>query len=401
MAAVEVLGVSKRFKLYHERVQTLKERVIFFRRNRAYEEFWAVNQVDFEIGAGQTFGLVGANGSGKTTLLRMLAGILRPTSGEIRIEGRVAALLELGAGFHPDLTGRENVYLNGSILGLSRREIDRQFDSIVEFAGLEAFINNQVRHYSSGMYVRLGFAVAVHMDPDILLIDEVLAVGDEAFQDKCLQRIRQFQREGRTIVFVTHSVDQVREMCDRAALLDHGRLAALGSPSDVVRKYRELLVASHPPSEEELKSSGAIEIREVRLVDPEGQPSDVFSSGRPMTVEADLFVHAAIEDAVFNVNIHNNSGQHIFGTNTDWRWMRVDLDPGPARLAVEFPIIPMREGRFTLTLGVHSRDGKTIYAWRDRKTGFEVVSHSDEPGHLYLPCTFAVDGAAVRRAVAR
>lgn len=397
MAGVEVRDVSKRFKLYRERATTLKGRAL--RRDRGYEEFWALRDVSFSIEAGHTFGLIGANGSGKTTLLRLMAGIMRPTRGDIFIDGRVAALLELGAGFHPDLTGRENVYLNGSILGLPKREVERQFDAIVEFAELQQFIDNKVRHYSSGMYVRLGFAVAVHMDPAILLVDEVLAVGDEAFQDKCLQRIRRFQREGRTIVFVTHSVDQVRELCDEAALLDHGVLAALGGPAEVVRRYRELLGAAHPPSEEERTSLGTVEIRSIRLLDSEGRASEVFISGQPMTVEAELFAVSFVADPVFNVNIHDNSGQHIFGTNTDWRWMRVDLDSGPARLRVDFPALPMREGRFTLTVGVHSRDGKTIYGWKDRRTSFEVHSATDEPGRLHLPCAFSVEGAAVKREV--
>lgn len=396
-AAIELRDVSKRFKLYRERVHTLKERVIFSRRDRGYEEFWGVRGVSFEVDAGQSFGLIGANGSGKTTLLKLMAGILQPTSGQIRITGRVAALLELGAGFHPDLTGRENVYLNGSILGLSRRQIDRTFDAIVDFAELPSFIDSQVRHYSSGMYVRLGFAVAIHMDPDILLVDEVLAVGDEAFQDKCLQRIRHFQREGRTIVLVTHAVDLMREMCDEAVLLDHGVIAAAGRPSVVARTYRDLLAAEHPLSEEEVHAAGTVEIRDVALLNARGEPADEFVCGESMAVEVELFAHSFVPDPVFNVNIHDNSGQHIFGTNTDWRWLTIDLDSGPARLRIDFPMLPMREGRFTLTVGVHSRDGQTIYAWRDRRTPFAMRSGTDEPGRLFLACSFEVKGAAAKR----
>jgi ABC-type polysaccharide/polyol phosphate transport system ATPase subunit len=396
--AVEVVDVSKRFKLYKERYHTLKERLIFFGRDHGYEEFWAVRDVSFSVEEGQSFGLIGANGSGKSTLLKIMAGILRPTSGEIRVHGRVAALLELGAGFHPDLSGRENVYLNASILGFSKKQIDRIFDSIVDFAEIETFIDNQVRHYSSGMYVRLGFAVAIHMEPQILFVDEVLAVGDEKFQDKCLGRIRQFQADGGTIVLVTHAIDLVRDMCSQATLLHRGAMAASGRPSDVARAYRELLASDHGPSQEEVDSSGTVEIRDVTLMTTEGETTTSFVGGQAMAVEVELFAHEPVADPVFNVNIHDSSGQHIFGTNTDWRWLRIDLEPGPARLRIDFPMLPMREGRFTLTVGVHSRDGKTIYAWRDRRTPFEVRSGTDEPGRLFLPCRFDVEGAAVKRA---
>jgi ABC-2 type transport system ATP-binding protein len=397
--AVEIVDVSKRFKLYKERYQTLKERVIFFGRDRGYDEFWAVRDVSFEVESGQSFGLIGANGSGKTTLLKLMAGILRPTTGEIRIHGRVAALLELGAGFHPDLTGRENIYLNGSILGFSRRQMDGLFDAIVDFSGLEQFVDQQVRNYSSGMYIRLGFAVAIHMDPEILLVDEVLAVGDESFQDKCLSRIRQFQNEGRTIVLVTHAIDLVREMCTEAAVLHRGVLEARGRPSEVARTYRALLSAAHDRSREENEATGTAEIRGITLMTAEGESVNEFDCGQAMVVEVELFAKDPIDDPVFNINIHDNSGQHIFGTNTDWRWLRIDLEPGPARLRIEFPMLPMREGRFTLTVGMHSRDGETIYAWSDRRTPFQVHSTSDEPGRLWLPCRFDVEGATVRRAL--
>src|SRR5438874_7865453 len=225
-----------RFRLCHERPDSLKERVIHFRVKA--EELWALKHVSVDVAEGETLGLIGPNGSGKTTLLKIIAGILRPTEGRVTTRGRIAELLALAAGFHPELTGRENVYLNASILGLSRRETERRFDDIIAFAELEEFIDNQVKFYSSGMFVRLGFAVAVHVDPAVLLVDEVLAVGDEAFQRKCLDRVRQFQREGRTIVFVTHAVDLVRQICDEALMLDHGRIHVAGDPEEVVREFR-------------------------------------------------------------------------------------------------------------------------------------------------------------------
>ena len=227
-----------------ERPTSLKQRLLVSRSRS--EEFWALRDVSFDIADGSSLGLIGHNGSGKTTLLKCIAGILRPTAGTIRYRGRLAALLELGAGFHPDLTGRENVYLNASFLGLSRRETDRIFDDIVAFAELEDFMDNQVKFYSSGMLVRLGFAVAVHVDPEVLLIDEVLAVGDESFQRRCLDRVRRFQSEGRTIVLVTHALDVVREVCDEAVMLDHGRVHAIGTPDDVVRTLRHRLAQRRP-----------------------------------------------------------------------------------------------------------------------------------------------------------
>ena len=242
-AAIEIEAVSKRFRLYHEKFTSLKERILHGGKV-PFEDFWALRDIDLRIETGESIGLLGHNGSGKSTLLKCIAGILRPTEGEIRTAGRLAALLELGAGFQPDLSGRENIFLNASILGMKRAEIERRFDDIVGFAGDEVarMIDNQVKFYSSGMYVRLGFAVAINVDPEILLVDEVLAVGDESFQRKCLDKVTQFQREGRTIVVVTHSPDMVRQICTRAAALDHGLLVEVGEPNDVIRTFRERLM---------------------------------------------------------------------------------------------------------------------------------------------------------------
>ncbi|MCA1943329.1 MAG: ABC transporter ATP-binding protein [Yonghaparkia sp.] len=220
---VRVDGVAKRFVIRKEK--SLKERLVNFgRSNQHKDDFWALDDIGFDVAIGSSVGLLGANGSGKSTLLKVIGGIIEPTRGIVERRGRVAALLELGAGFHPDLTGRENVYLNGSILGLSRKQTDRYFDSIVDFAEVHDFIDTQVKFYSSGMYVRLAFAIAVHVDPDLLLVDEVLAVGDERFQRKCMDKITEFQQEGRTILFVSHSADQVTRVCDRTIVLSHGRV---------------------------------------------------------------------------------------------------------------------------------------------------------------------------------
>ncbi len=239
--AVEVQGVSKRFRLYHEKYTSLKERVIHAGRV-PHEDLWALRDIGFDVREGETVGILGRNGSGKSTLLKCICGVLQPTSGQVVVRGKLAGLLELGAGFQQELSGRENIYLNGSMLGLSKREVDRMFDDIVEFAELGQFIDNQVKFYSSGIYVRLGFAVAVNVDPDILVIDEVLAVGDERFQRKCMERVKRFQREGRTILFVSHSPDLVRNLCDRAVVLVDGEMIGMGPPGEAVRLFRERLL---------------------------------------------------------------------------------------------------------------------------------------------------------------
>ncbi|CAN5707216.1 MAG: ABC transporter ATP-binding protein [Ilumatobacteraceae bacterium] len=240
MEAIVVDRVSKTFRISTEPASSLKERLIR-RKRSAYEEFQALKAIDLRIEQGETIGILGHNGSGKSTLLKCIAGILTPTEGEVWARGRVASLLELGAGFHPDLTGRENVYINAAFYGMGRKRIDAIFDEIVAFAELAQFIDEPVKHYSSGMYVRLGFAVAVHLDPDVLLVDEVLAVGDEAFQVKCLSRIEQFQAEGRTIVFVTHAAETARQVCDRAIVLDHGSLIVDADPDTAIRVLRQHL----------------------------------------------------------------------------------------------------------------------------------------------------------------
>lgn len=238
--AVSVSNVSKMFRLYHERNQSLKS-AIMRRRISVHDDFWALNDVSFDVPVGSTFGLIGSNGSGKSTLLKCLSKIFFPEKGSITAYGKVAAMLEVGSGFHPELSGRENVYLNGSILGMSRKEISNKFDEIVGFSGVEQFIDQPVKNYSSGMYVRLGFAVAINVDPDILVVDEVLAVGDAEFQKKCQDKFADFRKQGRTVILVSHSMGTVEEMCDTAAWLQNGNLRAIGPSSETVAAYTKSL----------------------------------------------------------------------------------------------------------------------------------------------------------------
>lgn len=238
--AVSVDHVSKKFRLFHERNQSLKS-AIMRGRTSVHEDFWALDDVSFDVPTGSTFGLIGSNGSGKSTLLKCLARIYYPNKGAITAYGRLAALLEVGSGFHPELSGRENVFLNGSILGMSKKEVTRKFDEIVDFSGVEQFIDQPVKNYSSGMYVRLGFSVAINVDPEILVVDEVLAVGDAEFQEKCRQKFADFKEAGKTVILVSHAMDAVRDMCDHAAWLSHGKLVAAGPASETIEKYLDSL----------------------------------------------------------------------------------------------------------------------------------------------------------------
>lgn len=369
-SAIEVEGLSKRFRLYREKPSSLKARLISS-RTRA-EDLWALRDVDLAVAEGETLGLIGHNGSGKTTLLKVIAGILRPTAGVVRTRGRVAALLELGAGFHPELTGRENVYLNASFLGLSRRETERAYDDIVAFAELEDFMDNQVKFYSSGMLVRLGFAIAVHVDPAILLIDEVLAVGDEAFQRRCIDRVRAFQREGRTIVFVTHALDLVRQICDRAVMLHHGRVHAVGEPDDVVQELRYVMLRQDPNFIPE-EGSREVEIDQVALVREDG------STGRPVVVGEDLVIQVDVRpnEPVDDLDV---SFAVLDWTNrlaVDGRTSRAGIDLGPVsgkrRVRFRLRSLPLLPGRYWVTVGLESRRTGRLYHVQTQRYMFDVA----------------------------
>jgi ABC-2 type transport system ATP-binding protein len=380
--AIAVEGVSKRFRLHHERPSSVKERLLRLRRARA-EDFWALRDVGFEVRVGQTWGLVGHNGSGKTTLLKIIGGILRPTDGRVVTRGRIAALLELGAGFHPDLTGRENVYLNASILGLSRKETDRYFDDIVAFAELEDFIDSQVKYYSSGMFVRLGFAVAVHVDPDILLIDEVLAVGDEAFQRKCIQRVRELQREGRTIVFVTHAVQQVHQICDGAVMLDHGRIRSMGDVAEVIREYRLAMARRHIGFARE-QLTRHMEVTAVETLDAEGhRPTSVLQPGAGMRVQVEVRANRPVDDPVVSLAIFEANGEFVWRTGTaDMQLGRVE-----GKLRVEFNMIslPLQEGRYFFTVGIHDRSERVVHDLHDQRYPFDVTGSLEDDNRVFIP----------------
>jgi ABC-type polysaccharide/polyol phosphate transport system ATPase subunit len=364
-AAIEIDHVSKRFRLFRERPLSLKARLISS-RSRA-EDFWALRDVSFEVREGESLGLIGHNGSGKTTLLKVIAGILRPTEGIVRSRGRLAALLELGAGFHPELTGRENVYLNASFLGLTRKDTDRVYDDIVGFAEIPDFMDNQVKFYSSGMLVRLGFAVAVHVDPEILLVDEVLAVGDEAFQAKCLNRIRRFQSEGRTIVLVTHALDTVRQVCDRAVMLDHGELYAKGNPLDVVRELRYVLLRKDPTFTPE-EGTREVELAEVSLIRDDGTTERPVRAGEDLTIQIDAKANQAVSDLVASFQVLDSANYPVVDGREP-----IGRIEGKKRVRFDLRAVPLVPGRYFVTVGLEAGESGRLLHVQTQRYWFEVV----------------------------
>ncbi|WP_447942568.1 ABC transporter ATP-binding protein [Microbacterium aurum] len=314
---IRVDRVSKRFTVRKD--SSIKERIVTLGRagRRHREDFWALSDVSLDIHAGTTIGLIGHNGSGKSTLLKVLGGIIQPTSGAVLSRGRVAALLELGAGFHPDLTGRENVYLNASVLGLTREETDAQFDAILEFSGVAEFIDTQVKFYSSGMYVRLAFAIAVHTDPDILLVDEVLAVGDERFQKKCLDKIAEFQQQGRTIIIVSHALDQIVALCDRVVVMNRGQLVYDGMPSAAVSRFRELLEAVGDVNDQHEAASRAMEVERIELLDRVGVPIEEYVATEQFVVRVHVRMIRPVESWAIGFSIDDSRGQLVLASNSD------------------------------------------------------------------------------------
>lgn len=376
--AVEVSGLWKMFRQYRERNQYLKAAMMSGRRSR-FEEFWAVRDVSFDVVTGEAFGIIGSNGSGKSTILKCLAGILSPDRGTVRSRGRVAALLELGAGFHPDLSGRENISLNGAILGMGSGEIDGKLDEIVQFAGLEKFIDSPVKNYSSGMVVRLGFAVAINVEPEILIIDEVLAVGDEEFQQRCFQKIERFRREGRTIIFVSHGLSQVSQFCDRALWLDKGEVKSIGPAYEVVTRYTGAAHhstdagADEPEDAESRWGSGEVRITHVRMLDAGGNESNVFESGQSFTVRVEFDILDPVDELVVGLRITHLHGANIFGTNTKRRGIVLDHPVGPGVVDFTVDALPILEGTFDLTVDVSDNMEVNPYDHLEKAFRFNVV----------------------------
>jgi len=401
---VRVSGVSKRFVVRKD--SSIKERIVTLGRagRRHREDFWALREVDIAIAAGTTIGLIGHNGSGKSTLLKVIGGIIDPTTGTVEQRGRLAALLELGAGFHPDLTGRENVYLNASVLGLTRAETDERFDDIVGFSGIGEFIDTQVKFYSSGMYVRLAFAVAVHTDPDILLVDEVLAVGDEAFQRKCLDKIRTFQAEGRTIVIVSHSLGQITELCDRAVLMNRGRVVFDGDPNMAVARFRDILderrVAEEEREHERTGTRDVVETESARIVSTElevvdGTPDGEVLPGSDIRIRVELESAEPLEQWRCAIQVDTVMGAAVYGTTSE----RVGFVPEPlvGRRTVEFLLRDARfgEGKYFVNVSLMDSAGRHLDDAR-QACSFDAAPFHSAVGPVFIVPEFSdvTDGRA-------
>lgn len=368
--AIEVSSINKEFVIHHERHQSLKERLLH-PRSGSSEHFKALQDISFHVAPGESVGILGHNGSGKSTLLKTICGVLAPTSGEVRLRGSLAALLELGAGFQPELTGRENVYLYGAMLGLKRKAVSAIFDDIVEFSEIGKFIDTQVKFYSSGMYVRLAFAVAVNVNPDILVVDEVLAVGDERFRAKCMDRIMRFQQEGRTILLVTHDADQVRRLCSRAIVLNRGALVADGTVADGLKAFRDYLHA-------DVGSQVAGEAERMQITSVT-TPSGTFDirSGSGMHFDVGVESNHAYSGH-FLMELYSRAGELV--SRSDALSAPVQLRPGTNLVGIDIASLPLLDGVYDMNVGVVDDQGQKVMAWSEKAATIQVIYDGRETG---------------------
>ena len=353
------------------------------------KEFWAVDDVSFELKEGECLGLIGRNGAGKSTILKMLNGIILPDKGTIKIRGRVGALIEVGAGFHPQLTGRENIYINGAILGLTKKEIDRHFDSIVAFSGIEEFIDTPVKFYSSGMFVRLGFSVAAHLQPDVLLVDEILAVGDMLFQGKCLEHISHLCREGCTIILVSHDEERVRRVCDRGILLDKGRAIFQGDLNSCYAQYHGLAPDAWI-GETRRAGNRKVEIRQVEFLDAQGIPQKTFRVGQPMTVRVHLVPHEPVDDPIVDICFNSNLGYAACSINSKFRGCNLGRLDSPCAVEIRVPSVHVSPGGYRITAIITGPDQLDIYDWRRNSWDITVEHDSYVRGAVWMPAEWRV-----------
>ncbi len=389
---LQLENVSVSYRMPQERISSFKEYAIRWLKGQIkYQEFLALSNVSLEVEQGEVFGIIGPNGAGKSTLLKVVARVLRPTQGAVRIRGHLAPLLELGAGFDPELTGRENVYLNSAILGFSKRNIDRRIDRIVEFAGLSEFIDAPLRTYSTGMVARLGFSVATDSRPDILIVDEILSVGDAEFQTRSFERIQSFQAEGTTIFLVSHSLDRVQDMCSRAMWLDHGKVVATGSAGAIVNQYLGRVMSeeedrlSQEVSDEPVQRWGSrkIEIVTARLRDGNGIDKAVFQTGDRLVLEMDYIAHEPILAPIFGVAVHRQDGIHLTGPNTRLAGLELPELRGNGTITYTVPHITLLDGLYHFSLAVVNQNDTEIYDYHDRTVSFRVDNRSAESHEQY------------------
>jgi len=389
---------SKRFTISLRKVSGLKERLIgaLHGLGESREQFWALRGVSLSVSAGETLGVIGPNGAGKSTLLQLIAGILVPDEGRVVVNGRVTSLLELGAGFSPDLTGRENIFLNASLHGVPRAVVSRKFDDIVAFAELERFIDSPVRNYSSGMYMRLGFAVAVHLDPEIVLVDEAFAVGDENFQRKCLRRLRDFQKRGVTIVLVSHDLHLVEQLCQRACLLEQGSVVSTGQPSEVIAEYHELAGAGMGIPGARRWGTGEIEILGLEFLSARGESTSTARTRDAFTVRVRYRAKARVERPVFGLAFHGEHGAHLSGPNTKMSGFPIPSVAGEGTLDYRIEHLPFLPGRYIVSATAYDEDLITAYDHRDRFAAFTVLEGgtSERFGMMELPANWTFAGGA-------
>lgn len=418
--------VSKQFIIKRDRRNSFQERLTGLFKPRLNDEvFWALRDISFSVAKGETLGLIGHNGSGKSTTLKLITRILEPTQGRVVVDGRISALLELGSGFHPDLTGRENIYLNGSLLGFSRSEMAGKIESIIDFSEMREFIDMPVKHYSSGMYMRLGFAVAIYVDPDILITDEVLAVGDESFQRKCMDRIYALKKRGKTILYVSHALPQVRDLCDRALWFHHGNLMLDAPPDEAIDAYldetnlrdqarieaeREAATAETSASASETTEESTdeaqttpivvdtrrwgtreAEITNVEFLNEEEQPTRTVTTGEPLTVRMHYVAHQRIEQPVFGVAIHHRNGFHINGPNSRFSGLDIPAIEGTGYVDYHIDELPLLEGDYELTVAIYDRTMSHPFDHHDRKWPLRVYTTSitERYGAVYIPARWS------------
>ena len=389
--AIIVESVSKNFRLYHERNRYIKAAILRGRRAR-YEEFWALDNVSFEVEHGSTLGLIGSNGSGKSTMLKCLTGIYRPDKGQIAVNGTIAALLELGSGFHPELSGRENIYLNAAILGLSKKDAKRQFDSIVEFAGLERFIDTAVKNYSSGMQIRLGFSIAAHVEPEILLIDEVLTVGDQTFQRKSSEKIEQFRREGRTIVVVSHSLASVQQLCKEVIWLEKGHMMMRGPAAEVISAYTGESYSQHVAMDADFRERwGTEEVRidRIDLLNDGGEKTERVETNGAMTISTQLTAQTSVRAPVVKVSISKLDGDIVWSSTSRKSELGLGNLNSPVVVTIGIPKLPLLEGTYYISVACTDTTGTTDYDHCKNWLRFDVhQSDLFEEGLVAVPSTW-------------
>ncbi|MCU0237163.1 MAG: ABC transporter ATP-binding protein [Acidobacteria bacterium] len=411
MEAVQVCDVFKFYKKHADshKFLTIKSALVnktLFGDIQVGERFEALRGVSFNVEAGRTLGIIGENGSGKSTLLKILAGISKPTAGEVLTRGRISALIELGAGFHPEISGRENIFINGVILGLSRKEIQEKYEEIVRFAELEEFIDNPVKSYSSGMFMRLGFSIAINVNPEILLIDEVLAVGDASFVPKCLDKINEFRRHGKTIIFVSHDLSTIERICDEVIWIKKGLVEMRGYPKRVVDAYLEYVgkkdevktLVQHGEEEKEAArerekrwGSREIEIANVRMFDAQGREKYIFQSDEPLAIEFDVTAAGPQDDFVFGIGVFNGEGVHCYGSNTMLENYASESIAGSGRVRLQVPALNLVNGTYFLDIAAHKRDGYP-FDYHHFQYSFRVTSSHRDVGIARIPHQWMFSG---------